>query len=167
MEYDEVDDFLEHFGVKGMRWGVNHAAKKDATEFARAKMYYGEGAGTRRKLIKARVESKSADPNYKQAFEKHLAGQNMAKRATEAKVQRKTTNVVKTTTKTGRGIINIVNGNPMAASAVAVAVVAGAKYAHDSGVDKVVANAGKTAYSKIKTEVRAMQIKQQFKNWMG
>lgn len=53
------NDELSHYGVKGMRWGVrnsrpegvsrstNRAAKKDAKEFTRAKMYYGEGAGTK------------------------------------------------------------------------------------------------------------------------
>ena len=73
---------MQHFGVKGMHWGVrkdatagvpaktDKEAKKDAAEFARAKMFYGEGAGTRRKLIKAKVESRSSrDPAYKKAFE--------------------------------------------------------------------------------------------------
>lgn len=38
------DDYLEHFGVKGMKWGVRREARKDAKESARAKMYYGEAA---------------------------------------------------------------------------------------------------------------------------
>lgn len=58
------NDELAHYGVKGMRWGVRHtrpegvsrstnrAAKKDAKEFTRAKMYYGEGAGNRRQRMK-------------------------------------------------------------------------------------------------------------------
>lgn len=60
---------LYHHGIKGQRWGVrrfqnengtytdegkrrykvslgtSHKAKKDAKEYARAKMFYGEGAG--------------------------------------------------------------------------------------------------------------------------
>ena len=49
----DADDVLIHFGVKGMRWGVrkdrqglegvsgstSREAKKDAREFARAKMF--------------------------------------------------------------------------------------------------------------------------------
>ena len=34
-----VDEFLAHYGVKGMKWGVRRAARKDANEFAAAKMY--------------------------------------------------------------------------------------------------------------------------------
>lgn len=98
---EEVDAFLAHFGVKGMRWGVKNErepglsrktdndAKKDATEFARAKMFYGSGAGTRRKLIKASVEAKSAkDPLYATAFQRHLTNQNMSDHAEKARSER-------------------------------------------------------------------------------
>lgn len=89
-----AEDYLAHFGVKGMRWGVrkdrpsgvsakiNRDAAKDAKEYARAKQFYGEGAGTRRKLIKAKVESKSKhSASYKKAFDHHLANQDMGKHA--------------------------------------------------------------------------------------
>jgi hypothetical protein len=102
MIFPEDEEFLAHFGVKGMKWGqrkgampgvsskTNRAAKKDAKEFARAKMFYGEGAGTRRKLIKATVEAKSKkDPSYKKAFDSHLGNQDMASQASKARGERK------------------------------------------------------------------------------
>jgi hypothetical protein len=46
---EEIDAFLAHHGVKGMHRGVHHA-KADAHEFVKAKLAYGEGAGTRRRL---------------------------------------------------------------------------------------------------------------------
>lgn len=95
-------DFLEHFGKKGMKWGVRNSdrggvsrstdreARKDADEFARAKLFYGQGAGTRRKLIKATVESKKAkDPDYAKAFDRNLAKQDLAKQASGARKERK------------------------------------------------------------------------------
>jgi hypothetical protein len=66
-----TEEELAHFGVKGMHWGQRNSeipgvsrstsrdAAKDAKEFARAKAFYGEGAGTRRKLIRGTVEGKS------------------------------------------------------------------------------------------------------------
>ena len=106
--FSNSSDFLEHFGVKGMQWGVrkerapgvsnktDKEASKDASEFARAKMFYGEGAGTRRKLIKASVDAKSAkDPNYKKAFDFHLAKQDMSTHAEKARSERKHTDTKK------------------------------------------------------------------------
>lgn len=72
----QYQDYLMHYGVKGMKWGVRkakHNARKDAKEYARAKMFYGEGAGNRRKLIKAKVKERSKNSVYKQEFDKELA----------------------------------------------------------------------------------------------
>jgi len=98
----DADDYLEHFGVKGMQWGVrknatpgvssrtDRDAAKDAKEFARAKLFYGEGAGNRRKLINATVEAKSKkDPNYAKAFDNHLSTQDLSTHASKARSERK------------------------------------------------------------------------------
>lgn len=63
-------------------------AKKDAKETARAQMFYGQGAGNRRKLIKAKVEENSKDPMYKEQYEKYLRSQDMGKHADKAKTER-------------------------------------------------------------------------------
>lgn len=56
-----AESYLMHFGVKGMKWGGRRKARKDAKESARAAMYYGKGAGNRRKLIKNKVAQRSKD----------------------------------------------------------------------------------------------------------
>lgn len=157
---DDVDNFLEHYGIKGMKWGQRKAsipgvsartsreAKKDANEFAKAKMFFGEGAGTRRKLIKATVESKSAkDPTYKKAFDHHLGNQDLGKRASQARGERKRKDTTKAVGKTARGVKNLAlgTGAPVAISAL---VVYGAW--KNPAVRSVVTNASKTAYSTIK-----------------
>ena len=127
MEYipsfvDQLDvNYISHYGVKGMRWGVRKSnrssigsasktelsridkrydklAKKDAKEFARAKMSTGEGAGNRRKLIKATVEQRRKEnKHYNDAFETYLAEQDMAKHATKARHERARKDAAKTT----------------------------------------------------------------------
>jgi hypothetical protein len=95
----DVDDFLEHFGVKGMHWGVrktpgvsnrvNRMASKDAQEHARAKLFFGEGAGTRRKLINARVDhNRKFVPGYGKAFDAHLSSQDLSKHSIKAVKER-------------------------------------------------------------------------------
>lgn len=164
---------LTHFGVKGMKWGVTNSdrptgvsrktdreAKKDAQEFSRAKMFYGEGAGTRRKLIKATVEAKSKkDPSYKKAFDTHTSNQDLSKHASKARSERKRKDVTKSTAKTARGVRHILNGNSQYASLAAAMLVGGAMYARKSGIDKVVVKSAKTAYSKAKDARTRQQVR--------
>lgn len=172
---------LLHFGIKGMKWGVRHdrppgvssstnrQAKKDAQEFARAKMFYGDGAGTRRKLIKASVEGRSKnDPSYKKAFDHHLSNQDMSKHASKAKGERTRKNVAGSTAKTARGISHLLRGNSQYASAAAAMLFGGAMYAHKKGIDKVILNAGKTALRTMKNgSPRAGQSASDFLKSMG
>ena len=61
-----VDEFLAHYGVKGMKWGVRRAARKDANEFAAAKMYYGKGAGKKAySAVKIELRAQEIKRNFK------------------------------------------------------------------------------------------------------
>jgi hypothetical protein len=104
MIFETDEDFLEHYGVKGMKWGqrkatptgashkVNKEASKDAKEYARSKMFYGDGAGNRRKLINAKVEEKSKRiEGYKKAFDHHVQTQDMSKHSDKAVKERRST----------------------------------------------------------------------------
>lgn len=173
--YSEVgEDFLEHYGVKGMKWGVrkdtsgalsgvprstNREARKDAKESARAKMFYGQGAGTRRKLINNSVAAKSKrDPAYKKAFDHHYEQQNLANHASKARGERKRKDVASNTARTARGVKNLVmqNGAPVTVAAVAVYSAS-----QNPAVRKVVKDLGDTT---LKT-VRDFQSKQRVNDW--
>lgn len=84
------EDYLMHHGIKGQKWGVrrfqnpdgsltakgmkryNRYAKKDAKKWAKAQMDYGEGAGVKRRHIKARIEARSkGNEYYKNKFEEY------------------------------------------------------------------------------------------------
>lgn len=52
-------------------------------------MYYGEGAGNRRKMIKAKVDQRSKDAAYKKAFDNHVANTNWEKRGKQARGKRR------------------------------------------------------------------------------
>lgn len=143
----EVDDFLAHYGVKGMQWGVRRAAKSDANEFARAKLFYGEGAGTRRKLIKAKVESRSSkDANYQKAFDHYMAKQDLGKRASQAVSERRRKDVIKGTAKTARGVHRQLAGGFGSVSLASAAIAGAYVYARKTGLDQVIIDKTQQAF---------------------
>lgn len=156
------DEVLAHFGIKGMRWGarkddlpgvsrkINKDASRDASEHARAKMFHGEGAGTRRKLINATVAAKSkANPDYKKAFDHHLEKQDMARHATKATSERKSKDRKAAVGKNARAINRAING-PFAGPVAAAAVLGLYGAARASGYDQTIYNAGKGAVNRIR-----------------
>lgn len=163
----ETEDFLEHYGVKGMKWGVRKSdvdgvtrkvsreAGKDAKEYARAQMFFGEGAGTRRKLIKATVAQKSKrDPSYKKAFDQHLGSQNMDKHVSKAKSERRRKDITSKSGKTARGVHRQLSGgggfgNVSLASAAIAATYVGARA---TGVDKIIIGSAKQKMSSVQKD---------------
>lgn len=151
------NDELYHHGVQGQKWGVrryqnsdgsltpagmrhyNRQAKKDAKEYARAKMFYGEGAGNRRKLIKAQVQERSKNEYYKKQFDSYLESQDMSKHASAAKRERKAKDVKNTTVKTARGVKNLALGTGASVTLGAAVTYAGYKYvkSHPQEFDKL------------------------------
>ena len=108
---------------------VERLAKKDAKEYARAKMYYGEGAGNRRKLIKNTVNERSKNAHYKEAFDRYSSQQDMSEHVRGARRERKFTDA-KQSTKAGlKKVLGFVTG-ASAAGALAWSV------AHYTGVDQ-------------------------------
>lgn len=145
----QYPNYLIHYGVKGMHWGhrkMRKRAQKDAKEYARAKMYYGKGAGNRRKLISNTVAQRSKDPYYKSEFDKAMAKQDMVKHVSAAKRERKMADIKDTTAKTVRGVVNVATGNIGRASAAAIILYATAKY---TGADKVVSSYAKQTVSSV------------------
>lgn len=156
------EEALVHFGIKGMRWGVrkndapgisrrvNKDASRDAAEFARAKMFHGEGAGTRRKLIKATVEAKSKrDPDYKKAYDHHLEQQDMARHAKKATSERSRKDKKAAVGKNARAINRAING-PFAGPVAAAAVLGLYGAARASGYDQKIYSVGKGAVNRIR-----------------
>ncbi len=70
-------------------------AKKDAKRYADAKMFYGEGAGNRRKLLKAELNKKMGIPGYKEVFDREVENADYAKSAKRAQRERKARDVKK------------------------------------------------------------------------
>lgn len=115
-----------------MRWGVRRSseggasnrthrlAAKDAKRHADAKMFYGKGAGTRRKLLNAELDKKKKDiPGYEDSFNKSLSGVDLSKSANKAKRERTRKDVVYRTRVSTKQILGITGPITVTAAAVA------------------------------------------------
>lgn len=165
----DEDVYLEHFGVKGMHWGVrgkssgasrqvNRIAKKDAEEFARAKAFYGQGAGTRRKLIKQTVEGRAKRiPGYQEAFQQHLDAQDTSKHAVKAVSERKRKDRHDTIKKSGGLLARNFTGEMGTKAAFTATALAGAAYLRSPKGQYMVKNAGKKM-SKLAHDPKVQQL---------
>ena len=102
VETEALHDELAHFGIRGMRWGVrksddsrstskhtSNLVDKDVKRYADAKMFYGKGAGVRRRLLKAELDKKKKDiPGYEKLFNEKISTVDYSKSATKAKIER-------------------------------------------------------------------------------
>ena len=126
-------------------------AANDAKEYARAKAYYGEGAGTRRKQIKNLISERMKDADYKKEFERLLGEQNMSQHQKAANRERKFQDAKNTTVKTARGVKNFLMGNAVPMTGLAIAIGAGLKY---TGVGKHITSYGKQTMGNVMNYLR-------------
>lgn len=112
-------EYLAHYGVKGMKWGTRKGvstanrstvkmAKKDAKRFAEAKMFYGETAGTKRKLLNAELNRKKKKiPDYEDEFNKALENVDYGKAAKKAVRKRKRIDASESSSSAARQILGV------------------------------------------------------------
>lgn len=161
--------WLAHFGVKGMKWGEHHArrqARADANEFAKARAYYGKGAGTRRKLIKAKVETRMSNPHYKNEFHKVLSGQNLEKRSAQATRKRHRADTGHFIGKHARSAHRSLTGGFGPVTALGATIATGATYAHKTGLDKKLYKSAKSAASSAKAAATSRQTQEATRAWL-
>jgi hypothetical protein len=113
---------------------VEAKARRDAREYARAQMYYGEGAGTRRKLIEATVASKiQKDPRYASAFRAEYQQQDLGEHAAKAHRERVRTD---TSEALARNVKGVATGNLQSVSPSIIVLLILGTVAHKTGLDK-------------------------------
>lgn len=154
-----MDDELSHFGVLGMRWGhrksdvpgvsrsTNSMARRDAKRHADAKMFYGETAGTKRKLLKAEIERKKKTiPDYEKAFNAHLANVDMSKSAKKAVNDRVRIDTIEKGRKFLKKILNVTGP-------LSVAVASGLYLRNKEKVDNFIISQGQRVISTISKKI--------------
>ena len=135
---------------------VTKEAQRDAREYARAQMYYGEGAGTRRKLITNSVAAKvERKIGYNEAFQKELERQDMAEHALRARKERRRKDVSHSVNKNTR---NLVTGNYRGVN-TSIMVIAGVVYfAHQTGYDVKIYDSAKKKIDQFRAKRWARKV---------
>ena len=125
-------------------------ADQDAFRWARAEMFFGEGAGTRRKLLDVEISDKMTRiPGYSDAFMKSYEKQNMAEHAIKAAKERARIDHVNYFAKNFKALAT---GRVQNMSPSFVIIVVGAVVLHQTGYDKVLWNKAKRLYRDVKRD---------------
>jgi hypothetical protein len=130
---------------------IKREAIRDADEYAMAKMFYGEGAGIRRRLINQTVQFKIANiPGYDVAFQQELAKQDFAKLSKKARKERKLIDAKDAAVHNSKAIIR---GDYRSLSLPLLAAVGVGYLAHTTGYDKKAVEFTKREYRIAKLKV--------------
>lgn len=140
---------------------VKKEARRDAHEYARSAMFYGEGAGTRRKLIQAAVETKAwKDPNYKREFDRALGAEDMGEHAARARSERRRKDAQ---TNVSKNVRAMARGDRHGMSTSLVVLIGLATIANKTGYDKKIYEATTTQYNKLARKVRVMKAERELR----
>lgn len=127
-------------------------AEKDALEWSRAKLAYGEGAGVRRRLINETVDYKIARiPGYGEAWDSAVEKQDVAALAKNAKRDGRRKAANETITRNTKAVISgkyeNVNTGILVVGAIAVVL-------HKTGYDTKVIEGTKRHYNDLRRRFR-------------
>lgn len=129
---------------------IEKMAAKDAHEYGVSQMFFGEGAGTRRKLIDAVIEERiNTVPGYEVALDKAYGELSQIEMAEKAIAERKRIDRVRSTSKNFRALRS---GNISGLTNAAFAGVAVYYIARSTGADKVVIAKAKDLKKKVQAE---------------
>lgn len=129
-------------------------AQKDAEKFLSAEMAYGQGAGTRRKLVKAEIDQKMidlADTDYADIFDMVYHNLDLNQFAKAAIRERKSLDRAMKTSKNFRAIRS---GNLNNLSTGAFLVAGAVIVARQTGYDKKIEAEVKKLYANAKRKLR-------------
>lgn len=136
---------------------IRKMAETDAFNWARAEMFFGQGAGIRRRLLWNEIDSKMARiPNYEPLFQKAYGKQNMAEHALKAAKERK---AIDRKVAIGKNARALARGDRRNMSPLLLGAIAGAVVLHQTGYDKVLWEQGKICYDDLKAAVRRQRAK--------
>ena len=141
---------------------IEKMAEKDAYDWGLAQMFFGEGAGTRRKLVAARIDQRVLDiPGYEQALDKAYAKLDQVEMAEKAVALRKK---IDRANKTGKNIRALKNGNIRGLSTGLYVVAGGYVLARATGYDKIIEAEARKRWAQAKSEYRYRKARWQGRN---
>lgn len=132
--------------------GMKKTAAKDAYRWAYAEMFFGEGAGIRRKHLSVELHQKMATiPGYTQAFDKAFEKLNLSDIAIKAAKERKRLDRGKFVSRNVKGLLT---GNKSSLTNVVLVGATAYTIAHQTGLDKVLIDEAKVRYARAKVWYR-------------